>query len=109
MLVLRSMVLSERTFITFNLKVSPYRNQNELGHKLESHISPQVHTLLAMIAGAGNTLLIKDALMGRKMRWTERVISSERTYERRNPSGEMNSLIAYNVAWGPTVAGHSET
>ena len=60
------MVLSERTFITFNLKVSPYRNRNEFGHKVESHISPQIDTLLAMIAGAGNTLLIKDALMGRK-------------------------------------------
>lgn len=58
------MVLSERTFTTFNLKVSPYRN--ELGHKLENHINPQIDTLLAMIAGAGNTLLIKDALMGRK-------------------------------------------
>ena len=40
------------------------------------------------------------------MRWMKTVISNERTYERRNPSGAMNSLIAYNVAWGPTVAGN---
>lgn len=102
MLVLRSMVLSDRKFETFNLKLAPY--QTKVSPCFSGDINYSVSTLFATMMGAGNTPLIREALEEqRKESELEIICKWSDNYDRRNPSGEMYSLVTYNVVCGPTV------